>query len=174
MSSFLLFIVFRLFAWLFYLFLFLLLCSSNSQEPKYIQLIVEEMYTNLNKNRLQPCKESLKDDFRFFYYDVRRACNGSDHLEPLLNTRHNISPGMVLVSKMSFKTQSSFYSDLDKSFKIYKSAKLVFCDHIFNGYGYSQQDFMKQLNKSKMDAAMGKFLPYNFRFKYITNSLVSA
>ena len=47
---------------------------------------------------------------------------------------------------------------------MYKNSKLVFCDHIFNGYGYSQQDFIKQLNKTKEDALMGKFLPNNFRF----------
>ena len=49
---------------------------------------------------------------------------------------------------------------------MYQGAKLVFCDHIFNGYGYSQLDFKKQLNKTKQDAALGKFLPNNFRFKY--------
>ena len=107
-------------------------------------MIVQEMYSSNNKNRVQPCKESLKDENRYFYYDVRTATDNSDHTEPGLIARHNVAPGMCL---------------------IYKNANLIFCDHIFNGYGYSQQDFLKQLEKCKDDANQGKFLPYNFRFK---------
>ena len=48
---------------------------------------------------------------------------------------------------------------------MYQGGKLIFCDHIFNGYGYSLNDFLKQLHQSKIDAKAGKYLPYNFRFK---------
>lgn len=48
--------------------------------------------------------------------------------------------------------------------KIYNNSKLLFCDHIFNGYGYSLQDFLKQIQKSKGDAANNNYLPYNFHF----------
>lgn len=48
---------------------------------------------------------------------------------------------------------------------MYKNSKLLFCDHIFNGYGYSLQDFQKQLQKSKEDAINEKYLPYNFHFR---------
>ena len=55
---------------------------------------------------------------------------------------------------------------------MYKNSRLLFCDHIFNGYGYSQQDFVKQINKTKEDAKLGKFLPNNFRFKYSSFSIM--
>ena len=102
------------------------------------------MYINYNKNRTQPCKESSKDDVRFLLYDLRTSIDDSDHTQPLLVTRHNATAGMVL---------------------IYQNSKLLFCDHIFNGYGYGQQDFLKQINKCKEDASLGKCLPYNFRFR---------
>jgi hypothetical protein len=105
------------------------------------------MFLNQNKNRIQPCKESTKDDVRFLFYDLRTCIDDSDHTQPMLVSRHNVSAGMVL---------------------IYKSSKLLFCDHIFNGYGYSQQDFLKQIKKCKEDATLGKSLPYNFRFTYST------
>ena len=113
--------------------------------PMNIQNIAEGLYTATNKNRIQPCKESMRDEVRYFFYDTKTAVQDSDHTIPLLVTRHNIMPGMAL---------------------IYKGAKLLFCDHIFNGYGYSEKDFAKQLIRSKEDYMLGKFLPYNFRFKY--------
>ena len=69
-----------------------------------------------------------------------------------------------LYSKFFFT--NFFNSEKKIKIKIYKGAKLLYCDHIFNGYGYSLPDFLKQLQKTKEDARLGKYLPYNFRFKY--------
>lgn len=57
-----------------------------------------DMYCSNNRNRLQPCKESVKDDTRFFQYDIHNSTMNSNHNTPVLITRHNVSPGMVLVS----------------------------------------------------------------------------
>lgn len=111
-----------------------------------IETMLTDMYTENNRNRLQPCKEALRDDTRFFRYSVSNSIINSNHNQPLLVTRHNVSPGMVL---------------------IYKNSNMVFCDHIFNGYGYGQQDFLKQLKKSRQDAQACKYLPRNFRFNCI-------
>jgi len=62
-----------------------------------IENITTEIYGKYNKNRAQPCRESLKDDTRFFRYNITGAVIDSNHNQSLLVTRHNVSPGMVLV-----------------------------------------------------------------------------
>ncbi len=69
----------------------------SSQENK-IQEVGELLYSHANKSRLQPCRESLKDETRYFLYDLRLATEHSNHTVPLLQSRHNIVPGMALVS----------------------------------------------------------------------------
>lgn len=59
------------------------------------------MFTNLhesnNRNRVQPCKESLRDEIRYLFYDLKSAADDSDHSQPMLVTRHNVASGTVLV-----------------------------------------------------------------------------
>lgn len=49
--------------------------------------------------------------------------------------------------------------------QIYCDGKLLFCDHIFNGYGNTRKDFKKQVMKSRHDAIQGHYLPKDFRFR---------
>lgn len=65
--------------------------------PTNVQLIVSELYELGNKTRIQPCKESIRDEFRYLFYDIRCAAENSDHTNPILVSRHNVGPGMVLV-----------------------------------------------------------------------------
>ena len=51
------------------------------------------------------------------------------------------------------------------SLQIYGDSKLLFCDHILNGYGYTQRDFKKQISKSRIDFLHGQSLPNDFRFR---------
>lgn len=51
--------------------------------------------------------------------------------------------------------------------QIYANSRLLFCDHIFNGYGNARKDFQKQMLKSKRDATLGRILPPDFHFRYI-------
>ena len=53
------------------------------------------------------------------------------------------------------------------SVQIYAESKLLFCDHILNGYGYTRSDFNKQIYQSKHDSLHRKFLPPDFRFRYV-------
>lgn len=51
--------------------------------------------------------------------------------------------------------------------QMYMGAKLLFCDHIFNGYGTEEKDFEKQIQKTKILAASAHQLPANFKFRYV-------
>ncbi|XP_052781293.1 uncharacterized protein LOC128217895 isoform X3 [Mya arenaria] len=105
--------------------------------------MVNEIYQNQNRNRTRPCVQSRSDMFRVFKYDINSAAEMSNHTQPILLTRHNVVPGMFL---------------------IYSEGKLLFCDHIFNGYGNTRKDFKKQIMKSRHDAIQGFSLPKDFRF----------
>ena len=50
---------------------------------------------------------------------------------------------------------------------MYQNSRLLFCDHIFNGYGSARKDFNKQLMKTRKDALMGFCLPQDFRFRSV-------
>ncbi|ESP04590.1 hypothetical protein LOTGIDRAFT_170681 [Lottia gigantea] len=106
--------------------------------------LLEKMYTKQNRNRMRPCQQCYCDTFRLLKYDINTAADHSDHTQPLLLTRHNAVPGMIL---------------------IYSDGNLLFCDNIFNGYGNTKKDFKKQITKSRLDAVHGVFLPKDFRFK---------
>ncbi|CAH1265484.1 C3orf20 [Branchiostoma lanceolatum] len=105
--------------------------------------MLERMYIDRNKNRTMPCVQSRSDPFRIFKYDMAVAAELTDYDQPLLLRRHNAVAGMFLM---------------------YYSGKLLFCDHIFNGYGNAKKDLVKQILKTKHDAKLGNFLPADFRF----------
>ena len=63
---------------------------------------MNELYSEANRGRIQPCKESLRDELRYVTYDLKLAAEHSDHTLPLLQARHNIAPGMVLVINITF------------------------------------------------------------------------
>ena len=52
-------------------------------------------------------------------------------------------------------------------FQIYCDGRLLFCDHIFNGYGNTKKDFKKQIMNSRKDFAQGFSLPKDFKFRYL-------
>ncbi|KAF6022371.1 hypothetical protein EB796_019311 [Bugula neritina] len=87
--------------------------------------------------------QSRADTYRLFRYDVVTAYFDTDHTQPLLLARHNAVPGMFL---------------------IFQSGKLIFCDHIFNGYGNAKKDFQKQLVDCRKLAFRGFSLPRDFKF----------
>ncbi|KAL3852029.1 hypothetical protein ACJMK2_015718 [Sinanodonta woodiana] len=104
----------------------------------------DSIYQNQNRNRTRPCIQSRSDIFRILKYDINTAAEMSDHTEPLLLTRHNVVPGMFLM---------------------YQHRSLIFCDHIFNGYGNARKDFKKQIMKSRIEALQGHSLPKDFKFR---------
>ena len=71
--------------------------AALTAPTNHIQHIVHQLYAQANRYRSQACKESVKDDYRYLYYDVRACMSDSNHTQSLLVTRHNVAPGMVLV-----------------------------------------------------------------------------
>ncbi|GFR69725.1 glutamate-rich protein 6 [Elysia marginata] len=116
---------------------------SSLHPQTHSEMMLGQIYQNQNRNRTRPCLQSGQDMYRIVKYDINTAGEGSDHTQPLLLTRHNVVPGMFL---------------------IYADGKLLFCDHIFNGYGNATRDFKKQVMKSRLDYIHGFRLPEDFRF----------
>ncbi|XP_055882400.1 uncharacterized protein LOC106072114 isoform X4 [Biomphalaria glabrata] len=117
--------------------------SSAFPESNPSETMLNEIYQHQNRNRTRPCLQCRADSFRILKYDINTAMEGSDHAQPLLLSRHNVVPGMFL---------------------IYCEGKLLFCDHIFNGYGNARKDFQKQVLQSRLDFTHGFSLPPDFRF----------
>lgn len=123
----------------------MVVCVINSLHPKAspYDKMLDHIYIERNKNRSQPCRQAKYDQYRIFYYDLAIAKSGTKRSAPLLLTRHNAVPGMALM---------------------YCGGRLLFADHIFNGYGNARNDFRKQIFKSRRDYSLGHFLPDDFRF----------
>ncbi|KAL5013330.1 hypothetical protein ScPMuIL_007600 [Solemya velum] len=117
--------------------------SSLYPNANNAEKMLDEIYRVQNRNRTRPCIQSRSDAYRILKYDINTASQGSDHTHPLLLIRHNIVPGMFLM---------------------YADGRLMFCDHIFNGYGNARKDFVKQIMKCRLDSIQGFCLPKDFRF----------
>lgn len=117
--------------------------SSRFPESSPGLQMLERVYQRQNRNRRHPCVESKTDMFRVLQYDINKAAGEVENRRPLLLTRHNVVPGMVL---------------------IYCHGNLLFCDHIFNGYGCAEDDFRHQLRQCHTRALKSFSLPRDFRF----------
>ena len=61
--------------------------------------MLEHIYFEKNNKRTHPCVQSRTDAFRVIHYDVATAAEYTTHTQPLLSKRHNVVPGMFLVSR---------------------------------------------------------------------------
>ncbi|XP_059843756.1 uncharacterized protein LOC132403930 isoform X2 [Hypanus sabinus] len=116
--------------------------SSHSQ-PMPCESMIQELYEERNRNRSQPCAQSRLDSFRILKYDIDTANDHTGRRSALLIERHNVTPGMFLM---------------------YIGGKLLFADHIFNGYSTTVKDLKKQLAKTYEDYLTGHQLLHDFRF----------
>ncbi|XP_078001510.1 uncharacterized protein LOC144453994 isoform X1 [Glandiceps talaboti] len=124
----------------------IVICVVSTWHPEVTEeceTMLTKVHENRNKNRTRPCYESRHDRFRLLNYDMTTANELTEHPRPLLLRRHNAVPGMFL---------------------IYMHNKLMFADHIFNGYGTAKKDFRAQLLKTERDYLLGRYLPSDFRF----------
>ncbi|XP_072177179.1 uncharacterized protein [Diadema setosum] len=121
------------------------LCVVSSMFPGAMPCgeMLVRLYEHMNRNRTKPCYQCRSDRYRLLIYDTLGAIQGTTNKQPELYRRHNAVPGM---------------------FMIYGGGKLLFCDHIFNGYGNAKKDFQKQLSRTLNDHNLGKYLPRDFRF----------
>nr|XP_025045332.1 uncharacterized protein C3orf20 homolog isoform X2 [Pelodiscus sinensis] len=51
--------------------------------------------------------------------------------------------------------------------QMYAGGKLLFGGSVFNGYGCSKKDLLKQISQARLDCKMGHFLPESFKFSAI-------
>ncbi|XP_048410426.1 uncharacterized protein C3orf20-like isoform X2 [Stegostoma tigrinum] len=132
----------------------IIVCIVSLQQFKsapYEQMI-QYLYEENNRNRNQPCVECQKDSFRLVKYDISTAHEYTGQSPALLVKRHNVTPGMFLM---------------------YIGGKLLFADHIFNGYSNSMKDLMKQITRTYDDYANGRHLLYDFRFSSVGSTMPS-
>ncbi|XP_067023611.1 uncharacterized protein [Acropora muricata] len=108
--------------------------------------MLDQLFHEKSRNRSLPCVQAQNDPFRLVRYDISTASRDLTHSQPLLLRRHNAVPGMFLM---------------------YTGGKLLFADHIFNGYGNAKKDFLKQITRTRKDALEGKALPSDFRLSPI-------
>ncbi|XP_032221185.2 uncharacterized protein LOC116603703 [Nematostella vectensis] len=116
--------------------------SSLYPDANPCDSMLDQLYYEKNRNRSIPCVQARNDPYILLRYDISTAAQFSSHTQPLLLRRHNAVPGMFLM---------------------YTGGKLLFADHIFNGYGNAKRDFLKQITRTRKEALEGKALPSDFR-----------
>lgn len=98
-----------------------------------------------------PLLQCAGDSYRLVKYDVSRSCRDLSLTAPLLVQRHNATPGMFLM---------------------YMGGHLVHADYMFNGYGTTKRDFLKQIQWCIGQARKNRFLPPDYKFTRKTGSKV--
>lgn len=116
--------------------------SSQHPDANPCDSMLDQLFHEKNRNRSLPCVQAQNDPFRLVRYDISLASHFGTQSQPLLLRRHNAVPGMFLM---------------------YTGGRLLFADHIFNGYGNAKKDFLKQIMRTRKDALEGKSLPADFR-----------
>ncbi|XP_057296465.1 uncharacterized protein LOC130625393 isoform X2 [Hydractinia symbiolongicarpus] len=116
--------------------------SGSCNSP--VDATIDSLHCEINKNRTIPCVQARYDAYRLFRYIIPSVVTES--CIPLLVSRHNVVPGM---------------------FMIFQGGKLLFVDYIFDGYGNTRKNFLRQISRSRADATKGRFLPADFRFNPI-------
>jgi hypothetical protein len=105
--------------------------------------MLDALHSDLNKQRFSPCTQSSEDEYRVLKYDLGHSLSGTKRTTPLLVERHAAWPGMFLM---------------------YVGGHLVHADCVFNGYGTTKRDFLKQVERCLLDASKGRYLPSDYHF----------
>lgn len=113
--------------------------------------MLDSIHYSLNTIRFSPCTQCSGDTFRLVKYDLCRALRDLNQTTPLLVRRHNVTPGMFLM---------------------YMGGQLVHADCMFNGYGTTKGDFMKQIQRCLEDGRRGQFLPSDYKFTQRTGAKI--
>ncbi|KYO24881.1 hypothetical protein Y1Q_0023754 [Alligator mississippiensis] len=118
----------------------------SSQSPACSPILEEtlqNLYIEKQHGRPSPCIQCKHDSYRLLRYDMDSSARQQP---PLLVQKHAVTPGMVLM---------------------YAGGKLLFGGYVFNGYGCSKKDLLKQISKARLDCKMGHFLPESFKFSTV-------
>ncbi|CAM5125818.1 unnamed protein product [Eretmochelys imbricata] len=116
---------------------------------KFHSTVTVKWYSSVRAQSQHICK-NLRicrcDPYRLLRYNMDSVMRKKPPLPPLLVRKHAVTPGMVLM---------------------YAGGKLLFGGCVFNGYGCSKKDLLKQISQARLDCKMGHFLPESFKFSSI-------
>uniref|UniRef100_A0A8C8S4S2 Chromosome 3 open reading frame 20 n=1 Tax=Pelusios castaneus TaxID=367368 RepID=A0A8C8S4S2_9SAUR len=118
-----------------------ILSSQNLSYSPFLEWMLRSLYMEKQHGRPSPCVQCRRDPYRLLRYDMDCIVGGKP---PLLVRKHAVTPGMVLM---------------------YAGGKLLFGGCVFNGYGCSKKDLLKQIRQARLDCKMGHFLPESFKFR---------
>uniref|UniRef100_A0A8C5Q1S9 FAM194 C-terminal domain-containing protein n=1 Tax=Leptobrachium leishanense TaxID=445787 RepID=A0A8C5Q1S9_9ANUR len=119
--------------------------SSLISEEHGSKDMMDQLYEKINRYRTMPCMQGRLDSFRLLKYDVDLINEGTTQKNSLLAQRHNAAAGMILM---------------------YIRGKLLFANYIFNGYGRSIKDLLKQITQTRNSHHLGYCLPNDFKFSH--------
>ncbi|KAM9132713.1 uncharacterized protein C3orf20 homolog [Pangshura tecta] len=122
------------------------LSSQNPSYSPFLEWMLQSLYMEKQHGRPSPCVQCRCDPYRLLRYDMDSVTRRKPPLPPLLVRKHAVTPGMVLM---------------------YAGGKLLFGGCVFNGYGCSKKDLLKQIGQAQLNCKMGHFLPESFKFSAI-------
>ncbi|XP_074533338.1 uncharacterized protein C3orf20-like [Halichoeres trimaculatus] len=113
------------------------------------QVVLEELYQRRNKHRSVPCTQCQMDSYRLLRYEMSTKRPDCEEEKILLQQRHNVAPGMVLM---------------------YISGKLLFVGFIFSDHSHSVRDLENQISRTRGDYRLGLSLPSDYKFSDTVNT----
>ncbi|XP_048865587.1 uncharacterized protein C3orf20-like isoform X3 [Brienomyrus brachyistius] len=128
----------------------LIVCVAAAQNPRSAsaEAALEEMYRRRNKNRSMPCAQCYSvflqcylDPFRMVKYATYATDSPSVSQPSLLQQRHNVAPGMIMM---------------------YIGGKLLFADYIADDGRCSSEDLQKQMARTLATYRRGHCLPPDY------------
>uniref|UniRef100_A0A674K1B1 Chromosome 3 open reading frame 20 n=1 Tax=Terrapene triunguis TaxID=2587831 RepID=A0A674K1B1_9SAUR len=102
------------------------LSSQNPSYSPFLEWMLQSLYMEKQHGRPSPCIQCRCDPYRLLRYDMDSVTRRKPLLPPLLVRKHAVTPGMVLM---------------------YAGGKLLFGGCVFNGYGCSKKDLLKQIGQ---------------------------
>lgn len=118
-----------------------ILSNQNPSSTAQLKWLLDTLYRHQQRGRASPCLQCRHDPYRLLQYDLDSPLQ---EVPPLLVKKHAVVQGMVLM---------------------FSGGKLLFGGHVFNGYGLSKQNLLKQITRTQQDGKMGYFLPDNYKFR---------
>ncbi|XP_077566723.1 uncharacterized protein C3orf20-like [Stigmatopora nigra] len=104
---------------------------------------IQQLYRRSNRKRTMPCTQCQMDSFRLVRYEVSTGALGCPVNNILLQHRHNVAAGMILM---------------------YIRGRLMFLGYVSNGRTFSVLDLQKQISRTREDYRMGVSLPPDYKF----------
>ncbi|XP_077373812.1 uncharacterized protein C3orf20-like [Festucalex cinctus] len=114
---------------------------------------VQQLYRRSNRKRTMPCAQCQMDSFRLLRYEVSTGALGCPVDNILLQHRHNVAAGMILM---------------------YIRGQLMFLGYVSSGRTFSVLDLLKQISRTREDYRLGVSLPPDYKFSESAKVSVSA